>query len=92
MYFVAPAHEMCQYFLMITHFGLKHWECNSVNKAVLTYCKALVEFLRKILTSVHRYEQHKVHIVYVNDINCLISFSTRNVAGGDAKFSANFLL
>jgi hypothetical protein len=34
-------------------------ECNSVNIVVLTYIGALVGFLSKIVTSVHRYEQDK---------------------------------
>ena len=34
-------------------------ECNSMNKVVLTYFNALVGILRKIVTSVHRYEQDK---------------------------------
>jgi hypothetical protein len=40
-----------------------------VNKAVLTYFKALVGFLRKIVTSLHGYEQDKFRIAYVNDVN-----------------------
>jgi hypothetical protein len=72
---------MYQCSLWIAPFGLKMWECNSVNKAVLTYFKALDGFLSKIVISVHGYEQDKVHIVYVSDANVFISFSTRNVAG-----------
>jgi len=33
------------------------WECNSVNKMLLTYIIALVEILHKIVTSVRGYEQ-----------------------------------
>jgi len=42
-----------------------------VNKAALTFFNALVGFLRKIVKSVHGYEQDKFHIVYVNDVNFL---------------------
>jgi hypothetical protein len=63
-----------------------------VIKAVLTYVHALIGFLRKIVTSVHGYEQHKVHVVYVDDANSLHLFFNRNVTGEDAKHSAIFLL
>jgi hypothetical protein len=40
-----------------------------VNRAALTHFNALVGFLRKIITSVHGYEQDKFHAVYANDVN-----------------------
>jgi len=46
-------------------------ECNSVNKLVLTYVSALVGILRKIVTSVHRYERDKGLVcvsVYARDV------------------------
>jgi hypothetical protein len=46
-------------------------ECNSMNKVVLAYFNALVRILRKIVISVHRYEQDKGLVcvsVYAHDV------------------------
>ena len=37
-----------------------------MNKVVLTYISALVGFLRKVVTSVHRYEEDKEWRIFVS--------------------------
>jgi len=45
-----------------------------VNKGVITCFNEVFVFLRKIVISVHGEEQDKVHIVYVNDVDCFYFF------------------
>jgi len=67
------------------------WGCNSVNKAVLTFFNALIGFLRKIVTSVHGYEQDKFHIGYANDVNCFYFFFNKKCSWIRCEISSTIL-
>jgi hypothetical protein len=66
------------------------WERNSVNKSVLTYFNAFVGFLRKLVTSLHGFEQDNFYTVYANDVNGFYFFFNKKCSWITRKIFCHF--